>query len=693
MRTIQPSFAAGELSPSMAARTDVNKYHTGARTMKNFLVHQHGGASNRQGTEFVGQSLGNGRLIPFQFSVTQNYVLEFTDLKMRIIKDDGYVASGGSIVEITSPFALADLAELRYTQSADTIYFAHPSYAPRSLTRGNDHHLWTFTQQTFVPGVDAPTTGLTATASGAWGPGSIVVGPPATGMEFKYVVSTVKGGEESLPSAEFSETVSQNYWIQGGKIDLSWDAVTDADSYRVYKNYSGFWGFIGESETTDFVDDNISPDISDGYQTSVNPFGADRSDDCPGVVGIFEQRIFYGRTNNQPQTIWGSQTGLFNNFGKSSPLKDTDAMEVTIASNQVNAIEHLVPMSEMIVMTSGGEWLMTSGQNSDALTPTSVQFKLQGYRGTDDVRPQVVGNSILFVQRSGRVVRDLAYTLEADGYQGNNVSVLANHLFRDNKITDWSYQQDPESILWAVRDDGDLLGFTYLKEHEIWAWHHHETQGEFVSVCSIPNGDYDEVYFMVKRNINSSDVYYVEKFVERLPDEDIEKAVFMDCADVDASVSGTTVSGLAHLEGEEVIVLADGNVITGLTVDGSGEIELPQAHTTVHVGLSYTSDLETLDVDFKQNTAQVQGARKKIHKVILRLEKTREIFVGPDSSSLTEMKIRSFEDYNEATELFTGDKEIVLAPKWARTGRVFVRITNPLPATILAIIPEVTIGS
>lgn len=676
LRLLQPSFAAGELTPSLYGRVDLAKYNVGARQLRNFFVHAHGGASNRPGTQYVDTALGITRLEPFQYNVEQTYMLEFSNLKMRVLKDGGLVLDGATPLEVVTPYPESVVADLKFVQSADVMYITHPSYAPRTLTRSS-HTSWTFGTIAFAPTIAAPTD-----LAGSYnGTGS---------FNIQYQVSAISAtGEESLPCTAITVSAdTAGSWEAGKVVTLTWTAVSGAEFYNVYKNSRGYYGFVGTADGTTFVDDNIDSDEADGPQSANNPFVG--ANNYPGVAGIFQQRLVFGRTNTLPQTVWASQTGKFTNMSTSRPLKDDDSIEATLASTQVNEVRWLIPFSELIVFTAGGEWLMTNGSNSDALTPTSVQYKPQGYRGCADVKPLVIGDTVLFVQRGAQVVRDLQYRLESDKYTGNNLSVLSEHLFRGKTIVSWAYQQNPYSLIWAVLSDGSFCSFTYLYEHEVWAWCPQETDGFVEDVAVIPGATEDEAYFVVRRTIGESTVRFVEKLASREFDS-VEDAFFVDCGLTYSGTAATVISGLDHLEGETVSILADGNVVPQQVVT-DGEITLPQAATTVHVGLPYTSTLETLSVDIQSGGDTLQGKKKVINRVTLRLEKTRELFIGPDVGHLVEVPFRTDEGYEEATRLFTGDKTIVIRSSWGTDGRVTIRQQEPLPITVLAIIPEVSPG-
>jgi len=803
------SFSGGELSPALYARVDLSKYGSGLRLCKNFIVQRHGGATNRSGLQYVcttKDSTKNSRLIPFQFSVEQAYVLEFGDQYMRVVKDGGQVlldaapaaynagttygqgdhcSSGGvnyyslvgsntgntpssspaywyaledDIVEIKLPYLEADLPLLKYTQSADVLYVVHPSYAPRKISR-SDHDEWTVDTITFQTSVATPTSFTRSAGSG-------------TGSS--YTVTSVSDiGEESESATA----------VAGGAGDtFTWDDM-GVDHYNVYKdaNGSGVYGWIGQANDATFKEPTagIIPDYNVTPPAAKTIFNA--TDEYPGVCTFFEQRLAFARTNNKPQTLWGSATGSFENMNTSSPLKDDDSYNFTINALQVNEVKSMVPLNELIIFTSGSEWKMAPGNNSNAVTPTDVQIRMQSKWGANDVPPILIGQTVLYVQNSGDVVRDLLYSLEVDGYAGNNLSLLSEHLFKDREITEWAFQQAPNSVVWCVRDDGKLLGLTYAREHEVWAWHQHETDGDFESIAANQSSTgFDDTYFIVNRTIDGSTARYIERFVPRMPNDDVEQAYFVDSGlslDVPATITGITkadpvvittsaahglsnddyvdlrgiggmvellqdsdgnalpfkrytvdnvtsttfelqtdlgvdvdgtgfttftsggnareavlsLSGLSHLEGETLVALANGNVVRNLTVS-SGSVTLPQRASIVHIGMPFESELETMELDMTTEGGTLQDRKRDVSGVVLRLDKSRAFSAGPQSDRLEEMRFREFENYGEPIALFTGDKEMSVYAGEERSAKVFVKNSDPVPLTILAIIPRVVNG-
>ncbi|HSW00024.1 MAG TPA: hypothetical protein VLI39_07620 [Sedimentisphaerales bacterium] len=649
----------------------------------------------------------------------QSYVLEVGDYYIRIVKDGGLVAlaanatawngattyaqgdfvskvSGGVtrnyralqasstpgkdpatetaywseldalVIHLQTPYQASQVFDLKFCQSADTVYITHPSHPPRKLTR-TSHYAWTLDLVAFGASIAAPTS-VTRTVG--------------SGTSDYYVITAVSAnGEESLQSSSVN---------MGNTDTCGWTASAGAVYYHVYKLKNGVYGWAARAGTTSFTDSNIIPDMSKCPPNSQTPFSG--SGNYPGACIFFEQRLLFARTNNNPQTIWGSRIGNFENFNNSTPLQEDDAYTFTINSNQVNEIRWLASTNELLLGTSGSEWKMTSGSNSDTITPTSVQLRQQSKWGSSNVPPIVVGSTILFCGGPGNTVRDLNYSLELDGYAGNNVTIMVGHLFQDYTIQDWAYQQNPDSIVWVVRDDGALLGLTYAKEHEVWGWHRHDTDGTFESVAAIQNATgQDEVYFVVRRTIDSVPLRYIEQLQPRMPENDIEQAWFLDCALLYDSTPATTITGLDHLEGETVSVFADGSVQPSQVVS-SGAITIDHAASKVLVGLPYTTQLETLELDMENQGGTLQDRLRDIKSLTLRLENTRGVWAGPTFARIEELRFREGEDYGDPTELFTGDKEMFLQSGTGSSARICIQNTDPVPLTVLAVIPRVTHG-
>jgi hypothetical protein len=691
LRAYQPSFTAGELSPALWARVDLAKYAVGLKTAKNIFVHPHGGASNRAGLEFIREvknSANKVRLIPFQFNTEQTYVLEFGAGYMRVFKDGGIVLSGGIPYEISTPYTTAEVADIVVTQEADVMYITHVNRPPRKLSRLADDN-WSLTVVAFTPSIAAPSA-PTATVTGDT---SGETGYVATDYRYRVAAVSEATGEESLPSAQ-SNIVTNDLTIAGGRNTVSWSAVAGAERYFVYKLDNGVYGYIGGTVGTSFVDENITADLSDTPQTGYNPFsGAGNYPRCSTFV---DQRLAFASSLNNPQACWLSQSANYENFGFSRPRKASDGFEFRIRARQVNEIRSLLQTRGLMILTSGGEWIVTGGQE-EYLTPDTIVVKSQGYRGASKVQPIVVGNTVLFAQERGGVIRDFSYEFAEDSFVGKDLTIMARHLFEERTIVAWAYAQSPYSIVWVVLDNGMLVSLTYIKEHDVWAWTRHETDGTFEDVTVVAEGQDDVPYFVVRRTVDGVQRRYIERLSGR-SFETIEQAFFVDSGLTYSGAAATEISGLDHLEGKEVVALADGNVVRGLTVT-SGSVTLPNAATLAHIGLPYEAVMKTLDLDLGTvpGLGSVQGRQKTVAEVTFRVERTRGIWLGTDentraSGKMIEYKQRSTEAWNEAIQLYTGDLRITPMPDWTNGGNVVITQFDPLPMTILAVMPDVSIG-
>ena len=409
-------------------------------------------------------------------------------------------------------------------------------------------------------------------------------------------------------------------------------------------------------------------------------------DSYPGAVGIFQQRLMFGRTNRNPQTVWMSETGSFNSMAVSHPLRNDSAITVTVDSKQMNEVRHFVSLNDCFVLTNAAEFRMT--EKDGAITPGTIGFRPQSFWGASEVPPLTIGTTILLLDGSGRTVRDVHYNLQEDGYAGDDRSVLATHLLR-KPIIDWAYQQNPFSTVYAINSDGKLLTFTYMREQEVWAWAQHESSGAvFRSVCCVREDGKDRVYFLVKRG----NTYFVEEQILRDYGDDPMDACYVDCSisgTTGSAIGSTTIPGLSHLEGKEVSALVDGTVVTGCTV-ANGEITIPApAETKITVGLPYTMEVETVDPSINGQDGTRFGSRKVVGPVLIDMLETGDVQVGTDVQHLEEMKVPI--EWGPPTKLYSGTLKPPV-PGFARDGAsIVIRSNTPLPATVLAVKAEVSI--
>lgn len=440
-----------------------------------------------------------------------------------------------------------------------------------------------------------------------------------------------------------------------------------------------------------FVDSKYVAETSKTPKDEYNPF---RGGNNPALVGFHEQRLILGGTVQNPQTIYGSKTGDFDGFYKSTPLQDDDPFEFTLASGQIDSMAWIVSFGEMLVGTGGVEYKVSGG--NDPITPSNVRVNAQSYWGSAAIPPLVIGNSVLHVQRQGGHVRDLFYSLEKDGYASNDLTVLAPHLFRGRSVRQWAHQQIPDSVVWVARDDGLLLGLTYLKEHDIWAWHRHVTDGQVRSVATITGTQEDSLFMVVKRSVGGVDKYFLELLAPRWTSADgIEEAFYVDCGLTYDGAPATTISGLGHLEGKAVAVLADGSPVEGLTVSESipdvsvgGAITLPYAASVVHVGLPYTSILAPMPFEVDAKDGTTLGRLRTVGLSRIRLLETVGGKYGSSETDLYDFPYLP-DDWGGAVQPYSGDLEF--SPNGQPTSQTTVYITQdrPLPMTVVALMLDV----
>lgn len=677
----QRNFAGGEISEPLYARTDTNKYATGLRLCRNMLIQKHGGVTNRPGTLFVDEITGaKVRLIPFIVNSENSYILVFTDLSIGIYQD------GALVQTLVSPYDEDDLSRIQYVQSADVMTLTHRSYAVREISRSGSPGSYTFaiTSMSFTPQTTIP-TGMSFSSG------------PAGANTHTYVFTHIDPitREESLISAELTGTYADPSSTNPIIINIPNHAT-----YRevvVYKKQNGRYGYLATAGVnTTYRDIGSTVYTSDSPPEDKNILVS--ANNYPGCVGYFQQRLCFANTITEPEKVWMSRSGRFTNFSSSSPVKSDDAISFTAAGRQVNEVRHLVDAGALVMFTSGAEWI-AQGSDSSAITPTSINLKQTSYNGSSYLSPLPVNGNVLYMQARGSVIRDLAYEMAADGYRGNDLTVFSTHFFEGYSIVDWAYQQTPNSVVWAVRDDGTVLGLTYIKEHMIFGWHQHDFGGVVENVCSIPNDSEDEVFFIIKRTIDGVEKRYLEKLTTRFSTDETQ-LIFMDSAmtftNPSTSATPQTLSGLDHLEGEAVSVFADGFVVANpnnpsyntVTVTG-GEITLSRTYELIHVGLPYNSDIETLDIDTVNGS--IMDRKKLVNKVSIYFQKSRGVFVGAEeptgddaTEGLREIKSR----INSSVNSFTGVEDVRFESGWSAGGRFFVRQTDPIPMTILAITPS-----
>lgn len=621
----------------------------------------------------------------------------------------GFVPEVGLNLPLGSAPASNDLTLSGYfnrvtwsTQSGAVVYFVYKSFdgvawgligsSPGGSGAGNVFDDWNQPPDFsvgFKTPVALPALTVTANAITPAVAGVTVIPTGAGTITYSYVVTSVSddGKEESIASTSDSATNDLN--VSGQYNTIQWPSVPGVSRYNIYRLAAGAYSFIGIGDTSlTFVDQNISPDVTTTPPFNVNPFQG--TGNYPRTVTYYQQRRVFASTVNAPQKVWMTRSGTEKNFSYSTPSRDDDSVIFQLVSREANTIRSMVPMNDLVLLTSGGEWKLGSSDEAP-VTPTNIPLRPQGYSGTFDVQPASTDRTILYPQARGGFVREIIYSWEQSGYRTSDVSILAPHLFQYKTVVQMAFSRAPLPSLWSVRSDGVLLGMTYVTEQEIRAWHQHTTQGTFESVCSISEGDEDVLYAIVNRTIRDRTVRYVERKHTRRFDTPSDQ-FFVDAGATYSGAPADVITGLYHLEGETVTVLADGGTEPLKTVV-AGAITLDAPASKVQVGLSYISQIKTLPLSIQTQAAFGQGTVKNVNKVHLRVLTTAPGFeAGPAFDSLREYPTRFQEPYGSPPDLVTGEVELDLDPEWQEDGSVCVQMAHPMAFTLTGMAIETATG-
>lgn len=730
---LQSNFTAGELSKEIIGRTDIAKYFNGAETLENVILKSYGGAKGRPGSYYVQSvktSTAKTRLIPFEFSTTQAYILEFGNQYMRVFKDGAYVTGS----EIVTPYLTADLFELQYAQDADTMYIVHNDYAPRKLTR-TAHDTWTITEIDYTveplraPLMDANSATDTITPSADSG----------AGIDLVASVDTFT-----------ADHVGSIWKVKDGYAEIK--TYTDAQNVTADVLYSGDLN-TGPGATTSWAEAAWSDE--NGY---------------PSCVCFYEERLYMAASTEEPQAFWGSYIGEYENFAEGAT--DSDAVRYVIASQKVNVIQWILAAKALIMGTTGGNFVISSGTANEPISPTNIQVKPEAGYGSDLILPHRIGHYVYYMQRNSRTVREFSYDYASDSYVALDMTLLANHITTSG-ITQMDYQEAPDNILWCVRDDGEIATMTRQIDQQVIGWSRQIMGGSYgggnavvESVAVIPNGAEDQVWMIVKRTIGGSTTRYIEyltPFILPTEQEDIfcvdsgltldspititditqadpavvttdgahglsngdrvrltnvkgmtevnqnyylvanKNAADFELTDVNgndidsqeytAYISGgearkcvDSVAGLNHLNGEVVAITADGAAHPNRTVS-AGSVSLDDSYARVHVGLPYTPKIKGLRIEAGSPIGGVgQGLLGRIIRATVRMYRTLGCEIGIEGGNMETVYFRDNSYLNRAPMLYTGDKTQTFPAEWKRPPQYYIEQTQPLPFHILSVI-------
>lgn len=627
----------------------------------------------------TGMSELNGRFMIVQTAAVNTFTLtDLAGVAFNTTALGAYTAgSTGRVYEVVTPYAVADVFDLHITQSADVLTLVHPGYDKRELKRLGAAS-WTLTVISVVPTQVAPTV-LVLTPNGAGA------------VSYSYIATAIgpTGLEESLGSTAVTNGACQDLSVGGAFNTVTWTNATGAVRYYVYKKINGLYGFVGQASdgAVGFKDANVTPNVAQTPPIANDPFST--AGTYPGAVGYYQGRRWFAGSTDIPQGLYATRSGTESNMAYSIPTQANDSITVKLQARRADTIRHIVPLTDLLLLTSGGEWRVTAGGGA-VVTAASIAYTPEDYVGANNVPPVVTSGAVIYAQSVGGRLREMLYSWQQQGYLSQDLSIMAPHLFDGYTVTSMAYTRQPYSVVWAVSSSGDLIGLTYVQEHDVKAWHHHDTSGVFEAVCATPEGNEDVLYAIVKRTINGRDVRYMERLRTRnfgtLPN-----AFFVDAGATYNGAPATTIDGLWHLVGQTVAILADGAVQPAQVVSATGTITLDAAASIVNVGIGYNCDLEMLPFSAEIEAAG-QGTQHNVNRLHLRVNNSSTVFAGPNFTQLREVKQRTTEPYGSPQRLFSGVMLLDIDASWNESDSFVVRQPNPLPLTLLSHTMEVALG-
>jgi len=812
MRTVDSiltNFTAGELSPNMYGRTDIEKYYNGCMTMENFLVLPQGGAYRRPGSRYVAEVKTSSlftRLVPFVFSTTQAYILEFGNLYMRVYYDGGQVlhttsttsawvtatayavgdfvknddviyrcisahTSGATTepgtgeswedkwvadttYEIATPYTTAQLPDLKFAQSADTLYIVHPSHEPRQLTRtahttwtlntfdwkngpfmkdnDDDSHTLMVTSYGGSAGLYGQTVTVTSSANlftsadvGRWlkiryiDPGTLIVNnsydPNFVGylpgqwsvdgkFELTYWFNEPTDGSIALRYSTDGGLAYQDYATLPGSTGTNRIVIEGEIRSEDYNHVTPILRFycnkdvfpfhynlrkireerIGYAKITTVINSKwVSAKVyrrMSQFSVPTNNWALGAWGTTPGwpsSVTFHQGRLVFAGTTSEPSKVWMSVSDDYPNYDTGEGDEDSDAVGLTPIASEVNNVMWMASKGNLLIGTAGDEWVF-DGAN---ITPTNPPHaRRETNFGSAKWQAVIANGYVVFVQDGEKIVRQVQYDYDSDTYFAIDLTAMSDHITGDG-ISYLAYLKSPWSTIWTCRDDGELIGLTYVPEHKVFAWHRHDLGGDVESVACIPG----EIWVVVKRTINSATVRYIERI---LPwDGTLNNSVFMDCAAEYSGTATATITGLSYLEGETVGVISNGKYV-GTKVVSSGSITLDATTTHAWVGLPYTSTLKTINIEHANPPGTSQGAKRRIVHAIARLVNTVGGKVGFNASDADDIEYDDEGNPNVSTpELFTGDTNpVLITTSSGRPQYLTIVQDKPYPFSVSAIV-------
>ncbi|MEC7955816.1 MAG: hypothetical protein VX332_03685 [Pseudomonadota bacterium] len=661
---IQNDFTAGELDPKLRARTDLQQYNSGLTTARNVTIQPQGGAKRRPGTKFIHQ-LDSGaanavRMVPFEFSVNDSYMLVFTPGKMYVYKDGALVtninSSGNNFLTVSSLTA-SILPEMNWIQSADTLIVVHGSLPPTKIVRGANDSSWTASTISFD---FAPYFAFSiSTQAGS---------SPFNGVSYSTLTPNAASGNVRLvANGNIFTGAASNYVNQ-------YINVTPFGRLRIVRKVSTST-LLAFAEVPLFDTEAITPanwELETGYELT---WSSTRG--YPKAVTFHEGRLYFGGTATRPSTIFGSRVGDFFNFDPGEALDDA-AVEATMDTGTFNAIIDMYSSTHLQIFTSGGEFYVPQGFD-EPITPTNLIVKAQTHFGSKPgIRVQNLDGSTLFIQRQGKALQEFIYSDAVQAYTSAKISLLSSHLLKSPEemaVRRSTSTDEGDRLLIVNGTDGSIACYTVLRSQQVIAPSEWTTDGEFINV----GVDVNEIYVVVKRSVNGSTVYYTEIF---------DSTALLDSSKVGTSASSTTMD---HLQAATVKIVRDGIVEPDQTVPASPFTITfaTAASSTFQVGLNFTPEVKTLPVEPRLASGSLKGFKKRIFEVNAELFETQALTINGKEVSFRNFGASVLDD---DVDEFTGIKTLHGILGYTFDGQITIGQTVPLKMTLLGIDYKVSAG-
>jgi len=679
------------------------------------------------------------RLISFVYNNDTAYIIELGDYYMRFFRNGAIVESGGSPYQIGTIFPEASVFDIKFMQVVDTMYLVHPDYYPQLLTRVSNAS-WNIADVAFYRGpfLDENTTDTTVGASAATGTVTLTASTGIWTADNVGSMIRIKGDvaetvDVSAESAAFTDpllldkneeivfavagswtgtsTLQKSY--DGGSTYLDYFQTTNNDTLSITSDEDDVFWRAGV-KSGDYIDGTVNvrithkdkygyaditvytnpttvtavvsetlPDIAGTTKWAEGAFSERRG--YPAAVGFSKQRSIFANTYNKPTTYHGSQIDDYTNFDIGT-ADDDDSFAFTIASNEVNGIQSFIDQKVLLAFTERNIWRLSD--IGKTITPSAPSVEKQTGFGANFVQPIQVGNTVLYAETGGQRLRSLSYEFQFDSWISEDVSVRSEHLLRNGTIVDMAFAPRPDNILYMVMSTGDMVTCLYDPSNKLIAFSElTTTSGNFKSVATIPGANRDEVWAIVEREIDSTDVWYVEQFTNPYWEEQ-DEYIFMDCSLTYTGEATTTISGLSHLEGQSVDVLIGGAVYPYDTTVASGIITLEDewigtGTVTYHVGLSYTTTMQSMRLNPPTALGSSLGKMQSQYDISMVFQDTINAKLGKDEDNLFQMKNFSPSVMGQAPTPFSG---IETRPfPYGHKDEAYVTIVSdkPLPFSLL----------